>query len=182
MQPCIHTGTPVRVKNSYNIAAPGTRIIAALDKKAPPVRAITFRRNITLVDIVSTRMLGQYGFLAEVFSCFARHRISVDMVATSEVSVSLTVDSSQDLSLVKKELSHIASVDIKTEKAIVTIVGNVKRSSEILARAFKTCQFIGVPVQMVSQGASKVNISFIVNGAEAVETVKALHLDFFEAA
>jgi aspartate kinase len=63
--------------------------------------------------------------------------------------------------------------------AIVTIVGNVKRSSEILGRAFKTCQLIGVPVQMVSQGASKVNISFIVNGSEAAGVVKALHFDFF---
>ena len=179
MQPCIQTGTPVRVKNSYNIAAPGTRIIAALDKKSPPVRAITFRRNVTLVDLVSTRMLGQYGFLEEVFSCFARHRVSVDMLATSEVSVSLTIDSSQDISLLKKDLARIASVDVKTDKAIVTIVGNVRRSSEILARAFKTCQVLGVTVQMVSQGASKVNISFIVSGDEAVNVVKALHLDFF---
>ena len=179
MLPCIKTGTPVRVKNSYNVSAPGTRIIAALDKKCLPVRAITFRRDVTLVDIVSTRMLGQYGFLAEVFSCFARHRISVDMLATSEVSVSLTVDSSQDLSLLKKDLVRIAHVDIKHEKAIVTIVGNVKRSSEILARAFRTCQLIGVTVQMVSQGASKVNISFIVNADEAVNVVKALHMDFF---
>ena len=179
MQPCIKTGTPVLVKNSYNIAAPGTRIVAVLDKKSVPVRAITFRKNVTLVDIVSTRMLGQYGFLAEVFSTFARHHISIDMVATSEVSVSLTLDAAQDLSAVKKELARIASVDIKTGKAIVTIVGNVRRSSEILAKAFKTCQLIGVPVQMISQGASKVNISFIVNDAEAVEVVKALHLDFF---
>ena len=179
MQPCIVTGTPVRVKNSYNIAAVGTRIVPTLDKKSVPVRAITSRRAVTLVDIVSTRMLGQYGFLAEVFSTFARHRISVDMVATSEVSVSLTLDSAHDLTAIKKELSRIASVDIKTGKAIVTIVGNVRRSSEILAKAFRTCQLIGVTVQMVSQGASKVNISFIVNDTEAVEVVKALHMDFF---
>jgi aspartate kinase len=145
------------------------------------VRAITSRQNVTLVDIVSTRMLGQYGFLSEVFSIFARYSISVDMVATSEVSVSLTLDTSHDLTEVKKELNKIASVDIKTGKAIVSIIGNVKRSSEILARAFKICQFIGVTVQMISQGASKVNISFIVDDTEAVETVKALHLDFFES-
>jgi aspartate kinase len=179
MQPCIKTGTPVLVKNSYNIAAPGTRITASLEKGKTPVRAITFRKNVTLVDIVSTRMLGQYGFLAEVFSTFARHRVSVDMVATSEVSVSLTLDAAYDLSVIKKELSRIASVEIKTGKAIVTIVGNVRRSSEILARTFRTCQIIGVTVQMVSQGASKVNISFIVDDAEAVEVVKALHIDFF---
>ena len=181
MQPCIKTGTPVLVKNSYNVSAPGTRIVASLEKKNVPVRAITSRRNVTLVDIVSTRMLGQYGFLAEVFSTFARHSISVDMVATSEVSISLTLDTAYELSALKKDLAKIASVDIKTGKAIVTIIGNVRRSSEILARAFRTCQILGVTVQMVSQGASKVNISFIVNDAEAAEVVQALHLDFFES-
>ncbi|MDR2965893.1 MAG: aspartate kinase [Treponema sp.] len=183
MQPCMKTGTPVVVKNSYNIDAPGTRIepvAAGIVNKRPPVRAITSRQKITLVDIVSTRMLGQYGFLAEVFSVFARYNISIDMVATSEVSVSLTLDTAYDLTEVKKELGKIASIEVKTGKAIVSIVGNVKRSSEILARAFRTCQFIGVTVQMVSQGASKVNISFIVNDTEAAETVKALHIDFFD--
>jgi len=182
MQPCMKTGTPVLVKNSYNIEAPGTRIehSHASSAKNRPVRAITSRRNVTLVDVVSTRMLGQHGFLAEVFSLFARHNISIDMVATSEVSVSLTLDTNYDLTEIKKELDKIAHVDIKKEKAIVSIIGNVKRSSEILVRAFRICQFIGVTVQMISQGASKVNISFIVNDTEAVDVVKALHLDFFE--
>jgi aspartate kinase len=184
MQPCMKTGTPVLVKNSYNVEAPGTRIEHSQvpGAKNRPVRAITSRRNVTLVDIVSTRMLGQYGFLAEVFSICAKHNVSVDMVATSEVSVSLTLDSNYDLSEVKKELSKIAAVEVKTEKAIVSIIGNVKRSSEILVRAFRICQFLGVTVQMISQGASKVNISFIVNDAEAAEVVKSLHLDFFEEA
>jgi len=127
MQPCMKTGTPALVKNSYNIEAPGTRIesTGGTVKNKTPVRAITFRKNVTLVDIVSTRMLGQYGFLAEVFSVFAKNNISIDMVATSEVSVSLTLDTSQELGEVKKELSKIASVDIKTGKAIVSIIGNV---------------------------------------------------------
>jgi aspartate kinase len=125
-------------------------------------------------------MLGQYGFLEGVFSTFARHQLSVDMVATSEVSISLTLDATRDLSALKKDLSHIANVEIKTGKAIVTIIGDVRRSSEILVRAFRTCQLLGVTVQMVSQGASKVNISFIVDDNEAGEVVKALHDDFFE--
>jgi aspartate kinase len=180
MLPCMKTGTPMLVKNSYNPGAPGTRIVSSLEKKTLPVRAITSRKNITLVDIVSTRMLGQYGFLAEVFSAFAQHHISVDMVATSEVSVSLTLDTVNDLSALRADLSRIASVDFRAGKAIVTIVGNVKRSSEILARAFRTCEIIGVPVQMVSQGASKVNISFIVNDTEVEEVIRALHIDFFD--
>ena len=183
MLPCMKTGTPVLVKNSYNIEAPGTRIesASASAKKSPPVRAITSKHKVTLVDIVSTRMLGQYGFLAEVFSVFAKHSISIDMVATSEVSVSLTLDTAYDLAEVKKELSKIAHIEVKTGKAIVTIIGNVKRSSEILSRTFRICQLLGVPVQMISQGASKVNISFIVNDTEAAETVNALHMDFFDS-
>lgn len=183
MLPCMKTGTPVLVKNSYNIEAPGTKIERAQSvaaKKRPHIHAITSRRNVTLVDIVSNQMLGQVGFLSEVFSIFSKRNISIDMVATSEVSVSLTIDSGYDLSEVKKELNKIAGVEIKTGKAIVSIIGNVKRFSEILSHTFRVCQLIGVTVQMVSQGASKVNISFIVNEDEASEVVKALHLDFFD--
>jgi len=125
--------------------------------------------------------VGQYGFMAEVFACFARHSVSVDMVATSEVSISLTLDAFHDLKQLKKDLSRIAAVEIKTGKAIVTIIGDVARSSEIFSRTFKTCQLLGVQVQMVSQGASKVNISFIVDDTEAADVIKGLHADFFEA-
>jgi aspartate kinase len=181
MQPCMKTGTPVVVKNSYNIDAPGTRILPSGGKKQQPIQAISSRKNVTLVDIASTRMLGQYGFLAVVFACFAKHCLSVDMVATSEVSVSLTLDAGYDLAALKKDLSRIASVEIRTGKAIVSIIGDVRRSSEILARTFRICELLGVTVQMISQGASKLNISFIVNDKEAAEVIKALHEDFFDS-
>jgi aspartate kinase len=180
MQPCIKTGTPVLVKNSYNPSAPGTRIVSSLQKRTMPVQAITSKKNVILVDIVSTRMLGQSGFLERVFASFAEHKISVDMVATSEVSLSLTLDSIYDLAALKKDLSKFANVEIKKEKAIVTIIGDVQKSSEILGRSFTVCANMGIQVQMVSQGASKVNISFIVNDKEAPEVVKALHHTFFE--
>ena len=180
MLPCIRTETPVQVKNSYNPEAPGTRIVLSLTEKVNPIQAITFRKNVTLVDIVSSHMLGQFGFLAEVFSCFAKFGLSVDMVATSEVSISITLDTAYDLSGLQKELSKIANVDINSGKAIVTIIGDISRSSEILARSFRICELLGVPVQMVSQGASKVNISFIVDDREAAEVVKGLHTDFFD--
>jgi len=180
MQPCMKIGTPVIVKNSYNPEAPGTRIVRSLEGKKSPIQAIASRKNVTLVDIVSSRMVGHYGFLAEVFACFARYGVSVDMVATSEVSISLTLDAFHDLKELKKDLSRIASVEIKAKKAIVTIIGDVGRSSEILARSFNTCKLLGVQVQMVSQGASKINISFIVDDNEAPDVIKGLHADFFE--
>ena len=180
MQPCMKTGTPVFVKNSYNPGAPGTKIVQSLKGKKSLVQTISTKRNIILVDLSSSHMLGQYGFLSEAFSCFARYGFSVDMLATSEVSVSLTLDAIHDLAALEKDLSRIASVEIKTGKAIITIVGDVNRSSEILAHSFRICDVMGVQVQMVSQGASKVNISFIVDDKEAPEVIKNLHRDFFE--
>jgi aspartate kinase len=179
MQPCIQTGIPVLVKNSFNTESPGTRIEPGPVKDASLVRAITSKKNVTLVDIVSTRMLGQSGFLARVFSEFAKAGISIDMIATSEVSVSLTLDADKDLSAVCRELSEYSGVTVKTGKAIVTIIGDVRRSSEILHEAFGICRKLGFQVQMVSQGASKVNISFIVNDKEADAIVKELHSFFF---
>ncbi|MDR2785464.1 MAG: aspartate kinase [Treponema sp.] len=180
IQPCLKTNIPVLVKNSYNPGAPGTRIVASLpEKPAFPVRALTSRSNITLIDIVSTRMVGQAGFLDGVFSIFARHGVSVDVVATSEVSISLTLDTANDLEALKEDLARIARAESKTGKAIVTIIGDVSRSSEILQRAFGVCASLGIQVQMVSQGASKVNISFIVDDTQAACVVQGLHKNYF---
>ena len=179
MQPCIKVRIPVLVKNSFNPSAHGTRIEASPVKKSSLVRAITSKKNVTLVDIVSTRMLGQSGFLARVFDEFAKYGISIDMIATSEVSISLTLDANRDLNAVSREISEYAEMEVKTGKAIVTIIGDVRRSSEILHEAFGICRKLGYQVQMVSQGASKVNISFIVNGNEADSIVKELHNFFF---
>ena len=175
MEPCIKTGTPVLIKNFYHPEAPGTRIVQSLGGKASHIQAITARKNVTLVDIVSSRMLGQHGFLAEVFSRFAKHSLSVDMIATSEVSVSLTLDSPDVPPALKEDLSQIANVEIKTGKTVITIIGDIQRFPEILTRTFRVCELLGVHVQMVSQGASKMNFSFIVDDHEAAEVIKALH-------
>jgi aspartate kinase len=194
MYPCIKSGIPVRVKNSYNPSAPGTLVIAARSKNSNlaegtpqherpvsgrDVRSITTRKNVTLVDIISSRMLGQSGFLARVFAVFAQEGISVDMLATSEVSVSLTLDAAYNLGKVCEELSRIAAVQINTQKAIVTIICDVARSSSILEKAAGVCAGAGITIQMVSQGASKVNISFIVDDTEADTVVRLLHKTFF---
>jgi aspartate kinase len=180
MQPCLQTGTPVRVKNSYNIDAPGSIIVTSHETTPDPVRAITTKKNVTLIDIVSTRMLGQYGFLARVFEVFAAHSISVDVVATSEVSVSLTVDGKKaDFSGLRHDLEKVASIDIKKDKAIVTIICDVRRSSEILAATFDVLAREKINIQMISQGASKVNISMICDSSESETVVQKLHDRFF---
>lgn len=180
MQPCLQTGTPVRVKNSYNIDAPGSIIVTRHETTPPPVRAITSKKNVTLIDIVSTRMLGQFGFLAKVFESFATHSISVDVVATSEVSVSLTVDSKKaQFAALKHDLEKYSCVDIKKDKAIVTIICDVRRSSEILAATFEVLFKENINIQMISQGASKVNISLICETSESDRVIQVLHDRYF---
>jgi aspartate kinase len=179
MMPVRKTGTPVRVKNSYNITSPGSIIVEKHTGKVPPVCAITKVKHITLIDIVSSRMLGSAGFLAHVFNQFLKWNISVDIIATSEVSVSLTVNTKADLTGLIEDLSRAASVTARSNKSIVTIICDVAHSSAILASGFAALADEGINVQMISQGASKVNISMIVDDDEADRTVQILHSAFF---
>uniref|UniRef100_A0A7N0TM50 aspartate kinase n=1 Tax=Kalanchoe fedtschenkoi TaxID=63787 RepID=A0A7N0TM50_KALFE len=190
MRPAREGDIPVRVKNSYNPKAPGTLITKTRDMTEAILTSIVLKRNVTMLDIVSTRMLGQFGFLAKVFSIFEELGISVDVVATSEVSISLTLDPSkfwsreliqQELDHVVEELEKIAVVNLLHGRSIISLIGNVQRSSLILEKAFNVLRSNGVNVQMISQGASKVNISLIVNDSEAEKCVKALHQSFFES-
>ncbi len=179
MLPVRKTGTPVRVKNSYNIESEGTIIVENHSGKVPPVCAITTVKNITLIDIVSSRMLGAAGFLAHIFNNFLKWNISIDVIATSEVSVSLTVNTKKDLSGLVSDLEQAGEVTVRKAKSIVTIICDVAHSSAILASGFDALADEGINVQMISQGASKVNISMIVDDDQAEKTVQILHSAFF---
>ena len=140
MQPAIRSQIPVRVKNSYNPSAVGTAITMGRDKSSTLVTAITSKNSVQLVDIVSTRMLGQYGFLAEVFRCFQECEISVDVIASSEVSLSLTLDKKQvvkDTQKLLNKLNQFAETTVFEDRAIVTLISNLDRSSEVMAIAFQ---------------------------------------------
>ncbi|XP_020107399.1 aspartokinase 2, chloroplastic-like isoform X3 [Ananas comosus] len=191
MRPAREGDIPVRVKNSYNPKAPGTVITKTRDMRKAVLTSIVLKSNITMLDIVSTRMLGQFGFLAKVFSIFEDLGISVDCVATSEVSISLTLDPSKiwsreliqqasELDHLVEELEKIAVVHLLQQRSIISLIGNVQRSSLILEKAFSVLRSNGVNVQMISQGASKVNISLVVHDSEAKQCVRALHSAFFE--
>ncbi|MFH1590726.1 MAG: aspartate kinase [archaeon] len=177
--PAMKRNIPVRVKNSYNPDHPGTVIVNKRPAEGRLVRALALKKDVTLIDIVSTRMLGQYGFLAKVFSLFEQHKVSVDMVATSEVSISLTIDERNGISSLVSELETFSNVKVNKSMTIVSIVGDVSRSSEILARAAGALQTLGINIQMISQGASKVNIGLIVDNAQAAQSIQGLHELFF---
>lgn len=185
MQPAMRANIPVRVKNSYNPNHPGTVIVNSrkLDDDNP-VTAISLKKNVQIVDVVSTRMLGAYGFLAEVFKAFAYHRISVDMIATSEVSISLTLDNKicdeNQLLELKKDLDSFARVTLsQRNKAIISLVSDSSRSSGVVGRAVSALDRAGVKVLMISQGASKFNVSVTIEGEQASTAVQAIHSEFF---
>jgi aspartate kinase len=129
-------------------------------------------------------MLGQFGFLAKVFAIFEDCGVSVDVVASSDVSLSMTLDKKQkDTGNVPKlleKLGLISEVAVLEERCIVSLISNLQRSSEVMALAFRVLEKIGVTVEMLSQGASKVNISLVVKMSEKERVIKALHACFFE--
>ena len=180
MIPCRKSGTPVRVKNSYNIKSPGSIIVEKHSGVRPMVTAITCVKNITLIDIQSSGMFGAAGFLAHIFNQFLKWNISIDVIATSEVSVSLTVNTKADLSGLLADLGNVAEAQVKKDKAIVTIICDASRSSEILAESFEAFKENGINVQMISQGASKVNISVLVDQSQVDQTVTVLHKALFK--
>jgi len=178
LAPAIEKGIPVRVRNSKRPDAPGTEIRNAAPSGESHVRSIAFKKAIATVDIVTSHMLMAAGFLATVFEVFARHETSVDMVTTSEISVSVTVDDTSRIPEIRSELSRLAQVEVARDRAIVCLVGqDLKFTPGIAARIFRAVERINI--LMISQGASRRNVSFVVEERDVEEAVRRLHQEFF---
>jgi aspartate kinase len=178
--PAIEKNIPVRILNSRRPDVEGTLIVAAAPPSSIPIRSIACKKNITLVHIVSTRMLMAHGFLRRIFEIFDRFETPVDMLATSEVSVSLTVDNTRALAGIREEIEEFAGVSIEEEQAIVCLVGeNIRKIPGTAARVFTALKEMNV--RMVSQGASLLNISLVVAASDLHRAVESLHREFFDA-
>src|SRR2546423_1556382 len=154
--PAIQKNIPVLILNSRNPENEGTRITATAPRSRNIFKAIAAKKRITVVDVVATRMLMAHGFLKSIFDVFANHRCPVDMVSTSEVSVSLTVDSNESIAAIAADLAKLADVKYAGRKAIVCLVGeNIRNTPGIVARVFSAIS--DVNIQMISQGASEIN-------------------------
>jgi aspartate kinase len=179
IRPAVERGIPVRVLNSLNPQASGTRIAGRAAAGSGEPRAIAFKGGITVVLISQPRMLMAHGFVARVFEVFDRHRTPVDLIATSEVSVSLTVDDDQALSAIVAELEVLGDVQVFPGMAIVCVVGTGFTGRAGLAgRIFQALREVNVV--MISFGASDVNVSFVVADSDAERAVRLLHREFFE--
>jgi len=176
--PAIERNIPVLILNSRRPEVPGTRIVAETVHCTNVVKSIACKKRITLVNVHSTRMLMAHGFLHRIFEIFDRHQTPVDMVATSEVSVSLTIDDTEQTKAICEELSAFSEVSMEPDQAIVCLVGeNIRYTPGVASRVFHTLG--GINIRMISQGASLLNLSFVVAAADLRPAVEALHKEFF---
>jgi aspartate kinase len=176
--PAIERNIPVLILNSRRPEVAGTRIVAETVHCTNVVKSIACKRRITLVNIHSTRMLMAHGFLRRIFEIFDRHGTSVDMVATSEVSVSLTIDNTAQIQHICKELSEFSSVEMEPEQTIVCLVGeNIRYTPGVAARVFDSLRDLNI--RMISQGASLLNLSIVVAEKDLRHAVESLHTEFF---
>jgi len=176
--PAIERNIPVLILNSRRPDVAGTRIVAETVHCTNVVKSIACKRKITLVNIHSTRMLMAHGFLRRIFEIFDRHETSVDMVATSEVSVSLTIDNTGQTQRICRELSEFSSVEMEPEQAIVCLVGeNIRYTPGVAARVFDSLRDLNI--RMISQGASLLNLSIVVAEKDLRHAVESLHTEFF---
>jgi len=176
--PAVEKNIPVLILNSRRPGVEGTRIVAEPLPCSNVVKSIACKRNVSLVNIHSTRMFMAHGFLRRIFEVFDRYETSVDMVATSEVSVSLTIDDVDRIAPILTELKQFAEVTVESDQAIVCLVGdNIRYTPGVSYHVFRALE--GVNVRMISQGASLLNLSVVVAGHDLKPAVAALHAEFF---
>ena len=177
--PAVRRNIPVLVLNSRNPSNEGTRIIALAPHCRSPFKCIAVKKKLTIIDVVASRMLMTHGYLKSIFDIFDKYRCPVDMVSTSEVSVSVTVDSNAKLPEISAELGKIADVKYEGQKALICMVGeDIRGQMGISARVFTAIRHINV--RMISQGASEINMSFMIEESDAEEAVRSLHAEFFQ--
>lgn len=176
--PAVKKNIPVLVLNSRNPENEGTRIISLAPHCRSPFKSIAVKRRLTIIDVVASRMLMSHGYLRAIFEVFDRHKCAVDMVSTSEVSISVTVDSNEKLPEIAADLSQLADVKYEGRKALICMVGeNIRGQQGIAARVFQAIRHVNV--RMISQGASEINMSFMIEEDDAEEAIRSLHAAFF---
>jgi len=176
--PAVEKNIPVRILNTMRPDSPGSLITADGGVDGRPLTAIACKRNVTVVNVTSTRMLHAHGFLHKVFEVFARHATSVDVVTTSEVSVSMTLDDDSRIEAIERDLAGFGSVQVERGMAIVSAVGDNLRTDP--SSAVSVIAALGrLPLRMVSQAASRRNVTVVLSDADVPAAMTRLHAAFF---
>lgn len=177
IEPAVIKNIPVCVLNSMNPDGAGTRILQS-DQIEDGVKSLSFKENIAMINIYSTKMINISGFLLKVFEVFAKNGVSVDLISTSEANISLTIDGTQDYDCVVDEISQFAQVHVDTDKSQVSIIGkNVARQRGLLRWAMSAMK--QSQIYMTSQAASSDNLSFVVDRNDLDEVLQDFHIYLF---
>ena len=179
IQPAVDLQIPVRVCNSQQPEKRGTMILPASQSTPRKIKSIAYKKGVTILRITSARMLGAYGFMSAIFQIFERHRTVVDVVTTSEVSVSLTLDNADTLEAVLKDLRRIGTVDVESNQAVVCVVGSGLRDTPGVASQIFAA-ITDFNISLISHGGSSVNLTFVVKEEQVEEVIKRLHDTFFQ--
>lgn len=178
IEPAVKKNIPLYVLNSMNPSGKGTAILRN-ELIEDGVKSVSFKENIKVINIFSMKMINTSGFLRRVFEIFSENKISVDLISTSEANISVTVDASENIDKLVAELSEFCDVIVDDDKSQISVIGkNIVRLNGMLKKTFaplKRCN-----VYMISQGASFVNISFVVDREELTEVVQDLHDHLFD--
>jgi len=179
--PAVEKNIPVRILNTLRPGSPGSTITATPAGEGRPLTAIACKRNVTVVEVTSTRMLLAHGFLRRVFEVFELHATSVDVVTTSEVSISMTLDDDRRIESIERDLAGFAAVQVARGMAIVSAVGDNLRLDP--STAVGVIAALGrLPLRMVSQAASRRNVTVVLSDADVPAAMSRLHDEFFAAA
>lgn len=179
IQPAVEKDIPVRILNSIYPDNEGTLILSDSKKIKGGIKSISCKENIKVLNVFSTKMLNSYGFLKRIFEIFDKHKTSVDLITTSEVNVSLTLDNEEHITEIVNELSLFSRVNVEEDKSLICVVGKgLKNTKGIAKRIFQRLGEFNIT--MISQGASVINVSFVVNKSDLVEVMQILHIEFFE--
>ena len=168
---------PVKLLNTMDPAATGTLITS--EAGSVGVKAVAAKDGIITINIKSSRMLLAYGFLRKIFEVFEKYRTSIDMITTSEVAVSVTIDSQAHLKEIQRELEPFGTISVETDYSIISVVGNeISKTPEVLKKLFEA--LATVPVRMVSYGGSKHNVSLLVPSTDKTRTLQLLNKGLFD--
>lgn len=176
--PAVENNIPVRILNSKSPSKTGTLIKDKTDKSGSAIKSITSKEKIKVLNIYSPTMLFAHGFLKRIFDVFDKYKTSVDLITTSEVNVSLTLDNDEMLDEIIKELSEFSEVRLDDDKSLVCVVGeNLKFTKGIAKKIFSVMEQHNI--YMISQGASVINFSFVIDRVHLKEILQSLHDEFF---
>lgn len=181
--PAMREKIPVRVLNTFKPRDKGTTIVsdfAERRSKSHTVEALTFKRPVIVIHVQSPEFFDANGLMARIFEIFDEHRVSIDIVATSIAGVSLTIDSEKHLAAIVRDLKEFGSVMVEQGKAIVCAVGGSINAAGVAGRMFTVLGKRGIPVELISQAASGVSITFVVRERDAEKALKVLHQTYIK--